>query len=209
MNIYQKLQVARDKFLEAGVKKSGINTYAEFKYFELSDIVPVASEIFTELGCIFITTFTETMAVGRFINTDDPTQEIQIGFEVAKMSEPAKYRMNEIQAAGAGITYMRRYLYLILLDIIQNDELDTQAGKPISKTRSDIKDNLTNSEGKAEPLQIKSLKTALKRLKDLDATQERYIKEVLTKTNNLTNINKAAAEQLILKIGEMIKNYEE
>ena len=42
MNICRKLQIARLKFLQAGVKKTGKNIHLEFMYFELADIVPVA-----------------------------------------------------------------------------------------------------------------------------------------------------------------------
>ena len=48
MNVWMKLLVARQKFLEAGVKKSGINRHLEFKYFELEDIVPVITPIASE-----------------------------------------------------------------------------------------------------------------------------------------------------------------
>ena len=43
MNVWQKLLAARIEFLRRGVTKSGVNLHAEFKYFELEDIVPVAT----------------------------------------------------------------------------------------------------------------------------------------------------------------------
>lgn len=42
LNACQKLQIARSKFLQAGVKKTGKNIHLEFMYFELQDIVPSA-----------------------------------------------------------------------------------------------------------------------------------------------------------------------
>lgn len=49
MNVWQKLLAARIEFLRRGVTKSGVNLHAEFKYFELEDIVPVATRDFLEL----------------------------------------------------------------------------------------------------------------------------------------------------------------
>ena len=37
LNIYAKLALAREEFLKAPVKKSGVNRFAEYKYFELED----------------------------------------------------------------------------------------------------------------------------------------------------------------------------
>ena len=50
MNVYGKLIEARKRFLDAGVKKKGVNRYAEFKYFRLDEIIPTKQEIFREVG---------------------------------------------------------------------------------------------------------------------------------------------------------------
>ena len=49
MNVFEKILRARIMFAEANPKKSGLNRHQEFKYFELSDIVPVKNKIFAEL----------------------------------------------------------------------------------------------------------------------------------------------------------------
>lgn len=66
MNICRKLQIARLKFLQAGVKKTGKNIHLEFMYFELSDIVPVAESIFTEVGLLMAPTFGKEYALPKF-----------------------------------------------------------------------------------------------------------------------------------------------
>ena len=80
MNAYQKLQIARSKFLQAGVKKTGKNIHLEFMYFELQDIVPVAVAIFSEVGLLMVPTFGRDYAVARVYNVDDP-DENPIAFE--------------------------------------------------------------------------------------------------------------------------------
>lgn len=211
-NIYKKLQLARQDFFNEGVKKSGINTHAEFKYFELEDIVPVASKIFEKYNCLFLVTFPEDKAVGKFINLDNVEEELIVECKTTQIAEPGKFRMNEIQALGANITYMRRYLYFLLLDIIQDDDIDNQDNSKITSTkpvtpekREEIKNNLTNTKEQADKIQIKALKEALKKLKELDPSQEEFVQGVALKTKGLTNIPKDLCEALINKVSDAIK----
>jgi len=219
MNVWQKLLAARIDFLREGVTKSGVNMHAEFKYFELEDIVPVATKIFSTYNCLFVTSFPEGKAVGRLINLDNTEEEVVVEFNARSISEPAKFRMNEVQGLGAEITYMRRYLYFLILDVVEADAFDANSGndapapkseskKPVStEKREEIKKDLTSPEANADELQIKALKAVLKKLKEIDSTQEEFIQQVAIKTDGFTNISKTACEQLINKIGEMIENY--
>lgn len=219
MNVYQKLLSARIDFLKKGVSKSGINLHAEFKYFELEDIVPSATEIFNNYNCLFVTNFPDGKAVGRLINLDNPSEEVVVEFNTRSIAEPAKFRMNEVQSLGAEITYMRRYLYFLILDIVEADGFDGDSGKDMptpkaepkkpvsSEKREEIKQELTAPEANADELQINALKMALKTLREVDATQEEFIQQIALKTEGFRKISKTACEQLILKIGEMVENY--
>lgn len=219
MNVWQKLLAMRIDFLREGVTKSGVNMHAEFKYFELADIVPVATKIFSTYNCLFVTSFPEGKAVGRLINLDNTEEQVVVEFNARSISEPAKFRMNEVQSLGAEITYMRRYLYFLILDVVEADAFDAESGKdapapkaepkkPVStEKREEIKKDLTSPEANADELQIKALKAVLKKLKEIDSTQEEFIQQVAIKTDGFTNISKTACEQLINKIGEMIENY--
>ena len=219
MNVWQKLLAARIDFLREGVTKSGVNMHAEFKYFELEDIVPVATKIFSTYNCLFVTSFPEGKAVGRLINLDNTEEQVVVEFNARSISEPAKFRMNEVQGLGAEITYMRRYLYFLILDVVEADAFDANSDsdapapksepkKPVStEKREEIKKDLTSPEANADELQIKALKAVLKKLKEIDSTQEEFIQQVAIKTDGFTNISKTACEQLINKIGEIIENY--
>lgn len=219
MNVWQKLLSSRIDFLKKGVTKSGINMHAEFKYFELEDIVPTATGIFASYNCLFVTSFPDGKAIGRLINLDNPSEEVVVEFNARSIAEPAKFRMNEVQGLGAEITYMRRYLYFLILDVVEADAFDCDSGKdtpapkaepkkPVStEKRAEIKQELTAPEANADELQIKALKAALKRLMDVDSTQEEFIQQVAIKTEGFTKITKSTCEQLILKIGEMVDNY--
>ena len=219
MTIWQKLLAARIDFLKKGVTESGVNLHAEFKYFELEDIVPIATEIFYKYNCLFLVSFPDGKAVGKLINLDNTEETIVVEFNSRSIAEPGKYRMNEVQGLGAEITYMRRYLYFIILDIVEADEFDAKSGedappakatpkKPVStEKREEIKQELTAPEANADELQITALKAALKRLREIDSTQDDFVQQVALKTEGFTKISKSACEKLILSVGEIIENY--
>ena len=219
MNIWQKLIAARQEFLRKGVTKSGVNLHAEFKYFELEDIVPTATEIFAKYHCVFLITFPENKAIGKFVDIDKPDDCITVEFTARQIAEPGKFRMNEIQGLGAEITYMRRYLYFLILDIVEADAFDGESGKdspapkpepkkPVSaEKRAEIKQEITAPDANADELQFKALKAALKKLKELDPTQEEFIQKIAISTEGFTKLPKSICEKLILKVGEMLNEY--
>lgn len=226
LTVYQKLAEARIRFLESGVKKTGVNTHAEFTYFELSDIIPSAMRIFSDLGLLFVTTFTDGQARGILFNLDRQAEATEVCFPARSIAEPAKFRMNEVQGLGAEITYMRRYLYMLILDIVEADEIDAGAGgagkspekpaeapkkkAPASKgERRAAIDNLAAPDGEASELQIASLRSALSELLKTDPEQEDFIQSVMEKTDCLSQVTKKQCEELITGIGKMLDEYKE
>lgn len=217
MNVYQKLIEARSKFLNGGVEKSGKNMSVGFKYFELTDIVPTVTNIFKELGLLGVTNFDKELAVMSIINCEDPLEKIEFTApfnQIAPIvSNAGKQVTNEMQALGSSITYMRRYLYMIAMDIVENDEIepmiqnDTSAPTKAPATveqRQEVKQELTAPAENASDLQIKGLKKVLKELKDKDPSKEDLIAEIAVKTQGFTVISKADCETLINKISAML-----
>lgn len=226
LNVYQKLLVARVKFLETDVQKTGKNMHLSFKYFELNDIVPVATRIFSEVGLIAIVNFTSDTATMNIVNTDNPWDE-GIKFEAPFnqiapiVSNMGKQATNEMQALGSSITYMRRYLYMIALDICESDSIDANAGKPVAapqtahtapatpEQRQEVKQELTAPADNATPLQIKGLKAVLKKLKDADPSKEEMIAQIAVQTEGFTVISKSDCETLITRITTMLEGSDE
>lgn len=233
MNVYQKLQIARLRFLQSGVKKSGKNIHLEFTYFELADIVPSAESIFAEVGLLMVPTFGKEYATARVFNVDD-RQEEPVIFEAPFtqiapiVSNSGKVVTNEMQALGSSITYMRRYLWQLVLDIIEADSIDatsgtdtgTDAPAPITmpkatkkapvtpEKRQEIKNELTSSPADAASAdQITSLKTSLKKLMGLDPEQESFVQSIAVKTEGFTKITADVCDQLIAGVAEMMAAY--
>lgn len=221
LNVYQKLLAARAKFLESDVQKTGKNMHLSFKYFELDDIVPTATRIFSEVGLIPIVNFTSDVATMTVVNTDNPEEVIPFVApfnQIAPIvSNAGKQATNEMQALGSSITYMRRYLYMIALDICESDSFDANVGKPVTapqsaptppatpEQRQEVKQELTAPEDNATALQIKGLKNVLKKLKDADPSKEEMIAQIAVQTQGFTVISKSDCETLITRITAMLE----
>lgn len=215
-NVYQKLIEAREKFLASEVNRSGKNMNLEFQYFELKDIVPPITHIFKELGLVGIMKFTDTVATLTIVNTEDDEESIEFTAPFNQIqpiiSNAGKQVTNDMQALGSSITYMRRYLYLIAMDICVNDEIEPNIGEKASankapataQERAEVKTNLTAPENPATDLQIKGLKGVLKKLKEAQPDKEEFITQIAVETDSFKNLSKEDCEALIQKVTKML-----
>ena len=229
-NIYYKLGLARELFLKEGVKKSGKNTYAEFKYFTLEDIIPIKMKIFNELGLIDYISFGTEVATLTLVNMDNPEETIEVMSPLEKDESLIK---NPIQKLGAVETYVRRYLYMMILDIVEADAIEALTDKPVgdkkadpetpkksnrpatTEERQEAKDQLINKGGEITKTQKTALSNALKKLRarymdddkkvfneELEAKYDSYIQECSKKIK--AGITKAEAEDLLIEIGQKV-----
>lgn len=232
MNVRQKLAKARLYFLNRKVAKTGKNMHLEFKYFELEDIVPVAIRIFASVGLTSYTNFNGETATMTILNADNPDEDgitFTLPYRENKpiISNQGKEVTNPMQALGASTTYLRRYLWMMALDITEPDEVDASLGsddldgedtpapapkekpKPpaTAAERKAAKKDMTATDGPADELQVTALKTACKKLMEMDETQEDFVQQIAMKTKGFTEITRSACEQLVNNIGEMIAAY--
>jgi DNA polymerase elongation subunit (family B) len=219
-NVYQKLIEARELFLASDINQSGKNMNLEFKYFELKDIVPTITKIFKDLGLVAVARFTDTVATLSVVNTDNTEEVIEFPVPFNQIqpivSNSGKQVTNDMQALGSSITYMRRYLYLIAMDICVNDEVDGNIGAnaapaPEKKApatpvqRQETKSAVTAPSEGATDLQIKGLKGVLKKLKEAQPDKEEFITEIVLETNTFTEVSKARCEELIQTVTKMLE----
>jgi len=227
LNVYQKLIMAREKFLMSDINQSGKNMQLSFKYFELKDIVPTVTHIFSEIGLIAIDNFTDTTATLTIVNTDAPEETIPFTMpfnQIAPIvSNAGKQVTNDMQALGSSVTYMRRYLYQIAMDICVNDEIEptidhntnnpNATAAPVAEKkapatpeqRAEVKQELTAPADNATALQIKGLKGVLKKLKDAQPDKEEMIAKIAVETQGFTVISKSDCETLIQRITAMLE----
>ena len=130
MNVYKKLQQARLKLQQAPLKKSGRNKFAGYEYFELADFLPTIQNIFAEVGLCGTVSFGTEIATLTIVDTEatDNTQANFVLFS-SPMSTAELKGCHAIQNLGAVQTYLRRYLWVAAMEIVEHDSLDATTGK--------------------------------------------------------------------------------
>jgi hypothetical protein len=132
--VYSKLQKARVILQQLPLKKSGFNSFASFKYFELSDFLPSINTIFDNLGLCSVFSISDDMATLRIFDSEfggvihfrSPTAEAGAG------------KAPPIQALGSQHTYLRRYLMLNALEITEHDAVDATIKKDDPKSAKPV-----------------------------------------------------------------------
>ena len=126
MNIYEKIQKARIALQHTAIKKSGLNKFAGFRYFELGDLLPHINNIFDDLGLFSAFNIKDNLASLTIVDTESPeATAVQFTSPIADASVKGT---TPVQSLGAVHTYLKRYLYLNALEIIENDTLDANVG---------------------------------------------------------------------------------
>lgn len=131
MSVYKKLQEARVILHKTHLNKSGKNKFAGFSYFELADFIPQVTEIFNKIGLCGVVSFTADTA---YLTVHETEGDGFISFtSPLVMAENAKGQA--IQSLGSTHTYYRRYLWLMCMEIIENDVIDAgeQGSAPLGK----------------------------------------------------------------------------
>jgi hypothetical protein len=120
MSVYKKLQQARLTLQNTKLNKSGKNKFANFEYFELDDFIPQVTAIFDKVGLCGIVSFTPETA---YLTVHDTDGDGFVTFtSPLVMAENVKGQA--IQSMGSTHTYFRRYLWLMCMEITQNDVVD-------------------------------------------------------------------------------------
>lgn len=120
MSVHKKLMDARLKLQAVKMKKSGRNSFAKYEYFELSDFLPHVQAIFAEVGLCGIVSFDVTVATLTITDTET-SDSIVIA---SPMSSADLKGCHSVQNLGAVQTYLRRYLWVAAMEIVEHDPID-------------------------------------------------------------------------------------
>lgn len=142
-NIYEKIMTVRQKIKNSDIKKSGKNTFQNYDYHELSDFVPLAIDFCKEEGLythidIGITLDNDDWneySKLTVINIDNVNEKVEYLIKMPTINNEQGFNA-KIQDTGKGQTYIRRYLYMLFLDLAVADEVDSvdNSKKTSSKT---------------------------------------------------------------------------
>jgi hypothetical protein len=189
MSVAKKLMEARLKLQATKIEKTGLNKFAGYKYFELSDFLPVAQKIFAEVGLCGIVSFTPDIATMRIIDLDDGS-EIAI---TSPMGSAALKGVHEVQNIGAVETYQRRYLWVSALEIVEHDALEAVTGSEQGKP-----------EKKVIPASFRSSPT-MGALDALEPKEREYVEGIADRINELGRENRWT-ECVELVLSEKMEN---
>jgi len=181
MNIYQKLNKARALFHARELKKTGHNKFAGYYYFELGDFIIPALEIFDEVGIIGMVSFGKEEAALEIVSCDNPEERILF---TSPMSSAALKGAHEIQNLGAVQTYLRRYLWVAALEIVEHDALDSS--QPLGSN----KDASTAIPARPKDEELDLTPEALENVKELAKTITTMVED--GKAKEAVNTYKAA-----------------
>lgn len=184
-NIFAKMNVVRTE-LGKKLEKGGKNDYSHYTYFQLSDFIPQILtlcndnglftqfwvskdkvelpteivEVTTESDGQVITTKTtkENFSYAEFAHLT--ITDIESGDVIEFTKETANCSLagaQPIQNIGSKSTYMKRYMYMDAFEIVENDDIEENTGKPEPKvekktTKSASKPKVETVSTKATPV---------------------------------------------------------
>ena len=121
MSAHKKLMQARVKLQSTEMKKSGLNKFAGYSYFELGDFIPHIQTIFNEVGLCGVVSFDAIQATLCITDTEDGSQIVV----TSPMAEANLKGAHPIQNLGAVLSYQRRYLWMAAMEIVEHDIIDS------------------------------------------------------------------------------------
>jgi len=147
MSVHKKLMQARVMLQSTEMKKSGLNKFAGYTYFELGDFIPHIQTIFNDIGLCGVVSFDTTHATLCITDTEDGSQIVV----TSPMAEANLKGAHPIQNLGAVLSYQRRYLWMAALEIVEHDIIDSSPrveDKPEPKPEPKVKSAPRRMEGK-------------------------------------------------------------
>ncbi len=124
MSVYKKLQDVRVELQKTPLKKSGKNKHMGFEYFELGDFLPTVQELFLKHKLSSNFSIVQDEARLLVIDIEDSSQALF----TTPTAAATLVKATPVQELGAMHTYVRRYLYVNALEIIENDVVDPALG---------------------------------------------------------------------------------
>lgn len=149
MNVHEKLAEVNMALFGIQIPKSGHNKHKGFKYHELEDMIPpVTKECYNQrLSLEF--PYADDVAILKIVNLDNPKKYIVYRLSFPELVVEEKNPNNKlIQAYGADITYLQRYLLKLAFpalsdkDVIDMDETQTNQSSSTTDTSTPKEDEV-------------------------------------------------------------------
>ena len=126
-SVHKKLMQARIRLHGMKISKSGRNEFAKYNYMELGDFLIPTQTIFAELGLCGLVSFSADIATLTITDTEDGSEIVL----TSPMAEAQLKGCHPIQNLGAVQSYLRRYLWVAAMEIVEHDAIDSSP--PVEK----------------------------------------------------------------------------
>ena len=158
-NLYAKLNVVRVE-LSKSLEKSGKNNYSKYDYFQLKDFMPKAIELCNEQGLFTkfwidkekvelpskkVTQYLNGENQGEIVTEENNFQYVEYAYVLVvdvesgaeelfkkETREVTLQASQPIQNLGGKNTYMKRYMYMDVFEINENDSVEGETGAPVN-----------------------------------------------------------------------------
>jgi hypothetical protein len=163
------------------MKKSGMNKFSNYEYFELGDFLPKANELMLENGLTALFFFEKEKARLHIIDADKPEDKIVFTSPVIMAELKGCHGMQNI---GATQTYVRRYLYVMAFEISEHDAIEPTTGQKVEKEETEETGSKLIDVNKIKAIRnlLKTSQTDEKQFLDyyqIDALEEMTVEEWL------------------------------
>ena len=160
-SIYEKLAEMRVELQAKKLIKTGKNTYSKYEYYELSDFLPSCNSIAAQHKTLFKFAINENTASLTLINLENLEDVIEFSIPTASVSIQGATAMQNI---GAVTTYARRYLYMIAMEISEDDNLDiADTAEKVTKEQQQRKEEAEIKAMKITKPKIMTIEQEIKR----------------------------------------------
>jgi len=198
MSVHKKLMAARVKLQSVEMKKSGLNKFAGYSYFELGDFIPHVQVIFNDLGLCGVVTFNTEYAQLCITDVDDGTVIVV----TSPMAEANLKGAHPIQNLGAVLSYQRRYLWMAALELVEGDAVDSAPPVEAPKTEpkpspvQELKAPTKHVKGRVDPIPPQYVETKPEWTIIIDAPDDEAWVDMMVDMNNLKIGMATDADQL-------------
>ena len=121
MSVLSKLMQARMALHKTEIKKSGWNSFSNYKYMELGDFLLPTLRLFDEFKLCGLVSFTADIASLTITDLEDGSSVVI----TSPMGSASLKACHEVQNIGAVETYQRRYLWGTAMEIVEHDAIDS------------------------------------------------------------------------------------
>jgi len=121
VQVLSKLMQARMALHKTEIKKSGWNSFSNYKYMELADFLLPTLRLFDEFKLCGLVSFTADIASLTITDLEDGSSVVI----TSPMGSASLKACHEVQNIGAVETYQRRYLWGTAMEIVEHDAIDS------------------------------------------------------------------------------------